>query len=126
MSQFKSVNVVSIDVVNWDAAKKFYSEVLGWPLAYGDDNVGWYEWGVDNQAHVSINRWRGPAPAPAHAGATTLILAVDDAPATTTALRAKGVKCDDVVTIPGIVTYGGFYDPEGNRIQFVSTAPPAA
>ena len=33
-------------------------------------------------------------------------------------LRAKGVKCDNVVSIPDVVTFGTFYDPEGNRFQF--------
>ena len=36
-----------------------------------------------------------------------------------------GVRCDDVVVIPNMVTYGTFYDPEGNSLQFAST-PPAA
>jgi len=58
--------------------------------------------------------------------ATTLVLRVEDAYAVTAALRAKGIKCDDVISIPGMVTYGGFYDPEGNYIQFASMVPPPA
>ena len=123
MSLFKNVNVVSLDVTDWERAKKFYRETLGWPVAFASDEAGWEEYGLDNQAHVSITR---SDHAPSAHGGTTLVLSVDDAHATTAALRAKGVKCDDVITIPGMVVYGSFYDPDGNRIQFVSSAVPPA
>jgi predicted enzyme related to lactoylglutathione lyase len=122
MSIFKNVNVVSLDVTDWERAKKFYRETLGWPVAYTSDEVGWEEYGPENQAHVSISR---SDHAPAAHGGTSLVLGVDDAHAATAALRAKGVKCDDVTVIPGVVVYGTFYDPDGNRIQFVSLNPPA-
>ncbi len=121
MSLFKNVNVVSFDVTDWERAKKFYSEVLEWPIAYADDQIGWIEWGKEGEAHVSINRWQGPGPVPV-GGGTTLVLAVDNAAAVTEALRARGVRCDDAVNIPGVIMYGTFYDPDGNRIQFASSA----
>jgi len=40
-------------------------------------------------------------------------------------LRSKGVRRDDVVSIPAVVTHGTIYDPEGDRLQFASTAPAA-
>jgi predicted enzyme related to lactoylglutathione lyase len=121
MSLFKNVNVVSLNVTNWEQAKEFYRNVLGWPVAFSSDEAGWEEYGSDNQAHVSITK--SDHAASPNAG-TTLVLGVDDAHQTTAALRAKGVKCDDVTVIPGMVTYGTFYDPDGNRIQFVSLTPP--
>ncbi len=63
---------------------------------------------------------------PEGAGGTTLVFGVQDAHGVTDALKKKWVKCDDVVTIPGMVTYGTCYDPFGNRLQFVSMTPPAA
>lgn len=125
MSLFKNVNVVSLDVVDWEKAKKFYRDTLGWPVAFSDDNAGWEEYGLDHEAHVSITLWRDPKTLPPKRGGTTLVLTVDDAHAVTAALRAKGIKCDDVTVIPGMVTYGAFYDPEGNMIQFASMMPPA-
>jgi len=121
MSLFLRVNVVSLDVTDWEAAKKWYREVLEWPVDYSSDEAGWEEYGVDGQAHVSISR-SDHATEP---GGTTLVLSVQDAYAVAAALKKKGVKCDEVVTIPGVVTYGTFYDPFGNRIQFVSQTPPA-
>jgi catechol 2,3-dioxygenase-like lactoylglutathione lyase family enzyme len=126
MSQFKNVNVVFYYVTHWEQTKKFYGEVLEWPVVWASDEVGWIEYGYENQTHIAMNRWSGPGPVPPRNGGGTATLTVDDAYKTTAALRAKGVRCDDVVNIPGVVTYGTFYDPEGNRIQFVSSAPPAA
>ena len=126
MSHFKNVNVVYQHVTDFERAKKFYGEVLGWPTAYASDEVGWYEYGVDGQAHVAINHWRGPEPVPPQPGGTVLTLTVDDVRTTDAWLRSKGVRCDEVQEIPGVVTLGTFYDPEGNQIQFVSAAPPPA
>ena len=126
MSMFKDVNVVSLDVIDWEGAKKFYREVLDWPVAFSDDQAGWEEYGVGHEAHVSITWWRDPQTVPPKRGGTTLVLRVEDAFGVTAALRAKGIKCDDVISIPGMVTYGAFYDPEGNMIQFASMVPPAA
>jgi predicted enzyme related to lactoylglutathione lyase len=121
MSVFKNVAVVALYVRNWEAAKKFYSEVLEWPVAYSSDEVGWIEYGQENEAHVAINRWDDARPIPT--SGATLVFTVDDPYQVTEALRLKGVRCDDVVHIPGVVTYGTFYDPEGNRMQFAGNEP---
>jgi predicted enzyme related to lactoylglutathione lyase len=117
MSLFKNVNVVSLEVTDWEAAKKFYREVLDWPVVNSYDDMGWEEYGLEDHAHVSISRSDKAHP---DAGGTTLVLTVDSATAAVAALRAKGIKCDDVVVIPGVVAISTFYDPFGNRIQFVS------
>jgi catechol-2,3-dioxygenase len=73
MSLFKNVNVVSLDVVDWEKAKKFYRELLGWPVAFSDDNAGWEEYGGEHEAHVSITLWRDPQTLPPKRGGTTLV-----------------------------------------------------
>jgi predicted enzyme related to lactoylglutathione lyase len=123
MSLFKDVNVVSIHVKDWEAAKKFYAKVLDWPVAWASDEMGWVEYGVDGATHISINRWDEDSPPPVNGPIP--VLSVDDAHATEAALRALGVKCDAVIDIPGVVSYGTLYDPEGNRIQFAASIPPA-
>jgi predicted enzyme related to lactoylglutathione lyase len=117
MSIFKNVNVVSVHVRNWEEAKKFYRETLEWPVAWSGDEVGWEEYGVENATHVAINRWESLDALPVNGPIPVLL--VDDPYAVTETLRARGVKCEDVVNIPGVVTYGTFFDPEGNRWQFV-------
>jgi catechol 2,3-dioxygenase-like lactoylglutathione lyase family enzyme len=124
MSVFKNLNVVNFYVTNWEQAKKFYSDVLEWPSAFVDDTVGWAEWGLENQAHFAVQRWPGPGPAPAVEGGATPTFTVDNAQEVTKRLRGKGVKCDDVQVIPGMITIGTFYDPEGHRLTFVESAPP--
>ncbi len=120
MSLFKNVNVVYVYVQDWEAAKKFYAETLEWPVAYLDDSIGWMEFGVEAATHFAISRWDDANSQPARGLGTTLTFTVDDAEAVTRALRAKGVRCDDPVNIPGVVMYGTFYDPEGNRLQMAS------
>ena len=124
MSEFKNVNVVYFYVTDWEAGKKFYRDTLGWPIAFSDEGMGWEEYGEEGATHIAINRW-DEGPPPTKAGGATCTLLVKDAHQVTESLRAKGVRCDDVITIPGAVTYGTFYDPEGNRIQFVNDQPAA-
>ena len=121
MSRFKNLNVVYYYVKDWEGAKKFYQDILDWPVAWHDDQVGWMEFGKDEETHIAINRWDGPEAPPAKGG-TTPVFSVQDAYQVTKALRAKGVRCDEVVAIPNVVTYGTFYDPEGNRFQYASNA----
>ena len=120
MSVLKNVNVVYCYVRDLEAAKKFYSEVLEWPLAYADDQVGWIEWGEENQAHFAINLWTEEAEPPKVGG--TVVFNVENVHTATAALRAKGVRCDEPVIIPNVVAYGTFYDLEGNRLQFAGSA----
>lgn len=120
MSLFKNINVAYVYVKNWEETKKFYGEILGWPIAFGDDSIGWFEYGAENAAHFAISRWDDADTDPSHDLGTTIVFTVDDATSATKALREKGVRCDDPTTIPGIVTYGTFYDPEGNRLQMAS------
>lgn len=123
MSLFKEVNVVYFYVTEWEAAKKFYREVLDWPVIHSDDDMGLEEYGVEGGTHVAIRRWDDTnRPAPEN-DIPTVALRVMDAYRATRILCSRGVHCDDVVSIPGVVTYGTFYDPEGNRIQFTSTYP---
>lgn len=120
MSMFKDLNVVYYYVKDWEGAKKFYTEVLDWPVAWASDEMGWLEFGREGETHLAINRWDRDDPLPTKGAIATFT--VEDAEKVTAALRAKGVKCDDVVTIPDTVTLGTFYDPEGNRFQFAESA----
>jgi len=120
MSIFKNVNVVQYQVKDWERAKRFYSEVIEWPVCWSDDEIGWCEFGRDNEAHIAISRWSEGQPEPGKKGGAIAVLAVEDAVKITEYLRARGVKCDDAVNIPGVVCYGTFYDPEGNCLQFAS------
>ena len=124
MSLFKNVMAVSFVVSDLARSRKFYHEVLEWPTVFDDEKMNWIQFGLPNQAGISISRWMMPGAEPPKLGGGQIVLTVDDARAVTSALRDKGVRCDDVYDVPGAVSVGAFYDPDGNRIQFASSLAP--
>lgn len=121
MSLLNQFYGASYDVTDWDRAKKFYGETLGLPLLGAMDEGGWAEYGVQEQAHFAISRADGTTVS--RGGGAVVIFSVDDANAAVAELRRRGVKCDDPVPIPGMVTYANFYDPDGNRLQVAGPPP---
>ena len=51
------------------------------------------------------------------------IFYVDDALKAVEGLRARGVKCDNVQVVPGVVAFSQFYDPEGNPVGIAGQPP---
>ena len=123
-ADIRDVNVVAYNVSDLERAKKFYGETLGLPVALALDQAGWIEYGRPNQAHLGINLWNGPDPMPSTTGGGHATLTCGDVRGTIARLRAKGVRCDEVQEIPGMVMLGNFYDPDGNLIQLAQTLMP--
>jgi catechol 2,3-dioxygenase-like lactoylglutathione lyase family enzyme len=122
----KSLIVVSYNVSDWQRSKKFYGETLGLPVAaFITDEVGWMEFGEKDNTHIAISLWRGPGPLPKGEGGAIAVFSVEDAAAAVKGLRGRGVKCDEVIPVPNMITYANFYDPDGNRLQ-VAGPPPKA
>ncbi len=123
---FKKLEVVSYNVNDWQRAKIFYGETLGLPVAFFiNDEIGWMEFGEQEGTHLAINRWEGPGAFSAGSGGATVVFTVDDAAQAVAELRRRGVKCDDPMGIPEMVTYASFYDPDGNRLQLAGPPPKA-
>jgi predicted enzyme related to lactoylglutathione lyase len=123
MQVFKGINVVSLTVSDLAKSKKFFSDVLGFGSpAFDAPQAGWIEWDTGNAAHMSITPAEGSFKP---SDTTTIVFNVDNCHTAVAELRKRGVKCDDPVGIPGMVTYASFYDPDGNRLQMAS-APPSA
>ena len=121
MKLFKNINVVSYNVSQWEQAKQFYGETLGLGApAFLSDEFGWAEYGGENETHLALNKSDS---VPAGSGGATVVFAVDDAYQAVEELRKRGVRCEDVVPIPGMVTYATFYDPEGNKLQMAGPPP---
>lgn len=121
---FSKIDIVAYTVSDWQRAKKFYGDTLGLPVAefYGDE-VGWMEFGPKEGTHLSINLWAGDDPMPAKSGGAIVVFMVADADATVKELRARGVKCNEPETIPGMVRWASFFDPDGNELQIASSVP---
>ncbi|HKZ84361.1 MAG TPA: VOC family protein [Anaerolineae bacterium] len=123
---FKQPNITFYHVTDWQRAKKFYGETLGLPVAaFITDEVGWMEFGEKNGARLAINLWRGPEPVPPKEGGAMVVFEVEDAFKAVEELRRRGVRCDDVEVVPGMVAFATFYDPEGNQLQVAGPPPPA-
>lgn len=115
---------VSYEVSDWQRSKAFYKDTLGLPVAaFITDDVGWMEFGEENNTHLAISLWRGPGPLTSREGGAIAIFQVENAYDAIEELRKRGVKCDDVVAIPNMVTYASFYDPDGNRLQVAGPPP---
>jgi catechol 2,3-dioxygenase-like lactoylglutathione lyase family enzyme len=120
----KQVYGISYIVSDWERAKRFYKETLGLPLLGAEGEVeGWAEFGDMARAHLAIMPWPGPGPAPSREGGGIAIFTVDDAVKVVAELRKRGVRCEDPVPVPGMVTWANFYDPDGNRLQVAGPPP---
>jgi catechol 2,3-dioxygenase-like lactoylglutathione lyase family enzyme len=118
----KGINVVSIPVPDLEKARAFYGGVLelGEPV-FDMTDIGWIEYSTglpDGNLSVTLAE---PGWTPS-VGAT-VVLNTDDCHTACAELRARGVRCDDPVGVPGVVTYCSFYDPFGNRLQMCSPPP---
>ena len=122
----KQLYGISYAVTDWERAKRFYKETLGLPVLGGEVEVeGWMEFGDMEGAHLAIMPWPGPGPLPSPEGGGLAIFSVDDAVQAVAELRKRGVRCDDPIPVPGMVTWANFYDPDGNRLQVAGPPPPA-
>ena len=121
----KNINLVSLPITKagWDKSKAFYRETLGLRETFVADEFGWAQYGWEGGAEVALNRWDEGAPA--RKGGPIVVFTVDDAQAAVAELRRRGVKCDDPIAVPGMVTYATFYDVEDNQLQ-VAGPPPQA
>ena len=121
---FTSLADISYIVSDCQRSKKFYAETLGLPVAaFITDEVGWMEFGDQGGTHLAIMLSRDPQVHDAGPGGGIAVFAVDDAYQAVAELRRRGVRCDDVVAVPEMVTYATFYDPDGNRLQVAGPPP---
>ncbi|MCL4396592.1 MAG: VOC family protein [Chloroflexi bacterium] len=116
------IGSVKYNVVDWEKAYRFWTETIGLHVVWSDAQAGWGEFGPEEGCHIGINRWTKPEAIPHTEAAPVANFYVGDAFKTTEELRAKGVRCDDVRVVPGMVALGRFYDPEGNLFDMVSQA----
>ena len=103
------------------AARKFYEDTLGFgPPAYDLPDLGWVEYASElggGNVALTTGEWENGS-----GQRTTVVLNTEDTAKTCALLRARGVECEDPVTVPGYVVYCVFRDPFGNRLQMCSQA----
>ncbi len=100
------VKIVALAVADLNRAHQFYGRQLGLSPAFeGGEPVGWC---------------KPDGATPTHSPNPRMTLAVDHAPATQEALRARGIVIADEVRPYGDFYVGSFLDSEGNKLWFCS------
>ena len=109
------INVSWYQVNDMNAAKKFYSEVLGLKKTF--EMEGWCEFShADGAPSIGLNQLREGDD---ERGAT-VVLRVDDLARVQKELSAKGVTFEgEIHEVPGVVRLATFRDPCGNRLQLM-------
>lgn len=106
-------------VTDFSKARKFYGETLGLKSAWDmGDEVGWIEFALPVKgAKISLNLVTKDK---LKRGSSKLTLEVTDIVMMKDYLTSKGVKTDEIVDVPNMVSYFNIKDPDGNPIQIVS------
>jgi len=113
MSWYKQFDLVWVPVVDYDRAKSFYQDDLGFDLVLEDANSKWAEFQVSPGAKIAIHHMKVTNANPIGA----LVLEVENLDQSELWLKAKGIKLIDKEEIPEMVKLASFTDPDGNVIQ---------
>ena len=106
-------------VKDFDRAKKFYSEIMGFEITWdGGTEVGWASFELPAKgAQLGIDLLREGEH---RQGSGTLTIDVEDLVVCKSYFESKGIETSDITDIPDMVSYFNLKDPEGNPIQFVT------
>ena len=113
MNWYKQFDLVWFPVVDFDKAKEFYQNDLGFDLVLEDTNTSWAEFQVSPGAKIAIHGVKATNANPVGA----LVLEVESLEKSELHLQGKGIKLFDKEEIPGLVKLASFTDPDGNVIQ---------
>lgn len=117
---FKPELTLSVLVTDFAAARRWYTEKLGFKEMYAVEEVGWVELQTPlGGATIGLNRLEAAHPGP---GSVTITFGVQDIDATRAELEKRGVAFDGPTNeIPGMVKLAPFHDPDGNALMLAQT-----
>jgi catechol 2,3-dioxygenase-like lactoylglutathione lyase family enzyme len=121
----RRIAIVSVPVSDQEAAKRFYTDMLGFSTVR-DNPMGpdqrWVEVAPPGaETSVTLVTW---FPAMRPGSITGLVLETDDVAADHARLRRRGVVISDLAEVPW-GRYATFTDPDGNGWVLQQTAPGA-
>jgi predicted enzyme related to lactoylglutathione lyase len=110
----KGVDFIAFPTRDWEAAKKFYGEVLGLPFGkqWGEMPAGEFETGTVTIALMQVDAF-GMDFSPNN---TPLEFHVDDFDAAKSELESRGVEFVTDVIDSGVCKQAIFRDPDGNAL----------
>ena len=124
----QALNVTGVDFIcvptrDYDAAAKFYGDLLGLPFSkrWGDMPAGEFETGTLTIAVMQSDAFGLEFQPHTH----PIALHVDDVEAARAELEAKGVKFAADTMDSGVCHMAHFSDPDGNSIMFHHRYAPA-
>lgn len=112
--QYDGVVTCAVGVTDFDAAIKWYQQVLGFELIFRLDDAGWAEMktptanlhlGLTVKEKVDVG------------GGAIVTFGVHDVDNARKELEAHKVKMEDMVEVPGMVKLFTFFDPDGNALM---------
>jgi predicted enzyme related to lactoylglutathione lyase len=117
---FKPELTLSVLVTDFDAARRWYAEKLGFQEMYAIEEVGWAEFQTPlSGATIGLNRLDGAHPG---AGSVTITFGVSDIDVSRAELERRGITFDGPTNeIPGMVRLASFRDPDGNALMLAQT-----
>ena len=103
-----------------DRAKKFYEDVFNLEVTwYMSPEAGWCELRLPGTgSRIGLNALGEGEVADPNWGKLTM--EVEDLEGAKAYLAGKGVETTEIVDVPGMVSYFGLADSEGNQLQIVS------
>jgi catechol 2,3-dioxygenase-like lactoylglutathione lyase family enzyme len=121
----RRIAIVSVPVSDQEAAKRFYTDMLGFSTVR-DNPMGpdqrWVQVAPPGaETSVTLVTW---FPAMRPGSITGLVLETDDVAADHARLRSRGVVISDLAEVPW-GRYATFTDPDGNGWVLQQTAPGA-
>ena len=117
--KFKSI-YFQLRAKDLERAKKFYEDVFNLEVAwYMSPEAGWCELNLPGTgSRLGLNSLGEGEVADPNWGKLTM--EVEDLEAAKAYLAGKGVETTEIVDNPGMVSYFGLEDSEGNKLQIVS------
>jgi predicted enzyme related to lactoylglutathione lyase len=106
-------------VKDFDAAVKFYTDVIGFKLLQLSPEYGWAELAGPEGSRLGIAQQNPQDNIQAGSNAVTTI-SVDDIQASKEELQKRGVRLmGETIEVPGHVKMQSFIDQDGNMLQLV-------
>ena len=117
--KFKSI-YFQLRAEDLERAKKFYEDIFNLEVVwYMSPEAGWCELKLPGSgSRLGLNALGEGEVADPNWGKLTM--EVEDLEAAKAYLKGKGVETTDIVDVPGMVSYFGIEDSEGNELQIVS------
>jgi predicted enzyme related to lactoylglutathione lyase len=108
--------VISVNVSDYERAKAWYQNVLGFEMSYELSDYGWCELQTPFGFTVGLGQSEKVTP-----GSVVPTLGVKDIDVAIAHLRAHDVKVEDWHEIPGMVRLSTLYDPDGTAWMVAQT-----